>query len=390
MSYSTYTPNSFQSPLFASRNEKDGIYDTLLQSFKDAGPTGLCNAEYKGDFHPHSTDSWSGNYTYVDNTSSICTFNVLGEVLGEDHGTLLGAQGNHYPGANNDNVLTDYRKAKPVIVLGTPSGNTTSMADIFFNQICTFLDIRASEQSGETGKIYVKEIVKSIKNDGVLDTIVLTGGLLYTRKIDDRDNEAPVGPTPTDAGAPVLPKSQDVFVNARYNCRLMTGYGGNAYNQCYAGLVQPRWVDLDGDLIKPWEFHDKVRPGTLIVANISLQVFVIPQSNGPYKTKKIYNAVINLLRVMAESDLPIALPCPFVLGQSRTSQPSSVSAPTEQSAAAAAFANILPSPKSVKTRMAQSPGASTSSSSTSSSGDITMSDSSSPIKQKKACTATKH
>lgn len=86
--------------------------------------------------------------------------------------------------------------------------------------------------------------------------------------------------------------AQDVFVNARYNCRLMTGYGGNAYNQCYAGLVQPRWVDLDGDLIKPWEFHDKVRPGTLIVANISLQVFVIPQSNGPYKTKKVRPSVL--------------------------------------------------------------------------------------------------
>lgn len=89
------------SPLFSGREDAGGVYDSLFDDLKTAGPTALCNAEYNVDFFPRTSDNWSGNYTYVDKHSGFSTFIVVGEVLGENHGTLLGAQGNHYPGKDN-------------------------------------------------------------------------------------------------------------------------------------------------------------------------------------------------------------------------------------------------------------------------------------------------
>ncbi|KAJ3884579.1 hypothetical protein GG344DRAFT_83823 [Lentinula edodes] len=285
----------------------------------------------------------------------MSTFIVVGEVLGENHGTLLGAQGNHYPGKDNGNVITDQSKAKPVIVIGAPSGKHGGMSDIFYNQICTFFDICRHESIGETKeKFNVKEFVKSINNNHEMDAMILTGNLLYSvrdfafileitftqssqvhknddnsstpsgtashspykkRRLDERGSENSTTSTSVaDVDAVIYPELDQIVVGARYDHRCMTGYGGNGFNQCFAELIQPDWKDIDGNLILPWEFHDKVRPGTLVVVNVSLQVYVIPQKDSLPKNK-VYNAVINSLRVWAESDVPLALPKAFTAGK---------------------------------------------------------------------------
>ncbi|KAJ4472793.1 hypothetical protein C8J55DRAFT_563046 [Lentinula edodes] len=376
MSYYTYTPDSHMTPLFTCRNETDGIYDSLFNDIKDAGPTALCNAEYNIDFFARSSESWSGNYSYVNKHSGISTFIVVGEVLGENHGTLLGAQGNHYPGKDNGNVITDQSKAKPVIVIGAPSGKHSGMSDIFYNQLCTFFDIRRHESVGETKEKYnVKEFVKSINNNNVMDAMILTGGLLYSvHKNDDNSGAAsrtsahtPYKKRRLDETVPengttstlmsavdtiIFPEVDQIVVGARYDRRCMTGYGGNGFNQRFAELIQPDWKDIDGNLILPWEFHDKVRPGTLVVVNVSLQVYVIPQKDSLPKNK-VYNAVINSLRVWAESDVPLALPKAFTTG--KVSSQNGRSTPTQDSASAAAFANLHPSPKAPRARPTASP-----------------------------------
>ncbi|KAJ3804148.1 hypothetical protein F5876DRAFT_83677 [Lentinula aff. lateritia] len=224
-------------------------------------------------------------------------------------GTLLGAQGNHYPGKDNGNVITDQSKAKPVIVIGAPSGKHSGMSDIFYNQLCTFFDIRRHESIGEIRENFnVKEFVKSINNNNVMDAIILTGGLLYSvHKNDDNSGVASGtsahtpykkcrldetvsknGTTSTPMSAVntiIFPEVDQIVVRAHYDHRCMTGYGGNGFNQCFAELIQPDWKDIDGNLVLPWEFYDKVRPVTLVVVNVSLQVYMIAQKDNLPKNK---------------------------------------------------------------------------------------------------------
>ncbi|KIK53149.1 hypothetical protein GYMLUDRAFT_250578 [Collybiopsis luxurians FD-317 M1] len=311
MSYFTYVPNSFSSPLIQERTVGDGIYDKVVQSFIKLGPKALYNAEPNMHFFRSSSESWNKNGYMFRDADSV-----------------------QYSG-NVPQQLTDKSKAKWVIVIACPSQAPRNLKNLFKNQIAMFANMaEADGASDNTKDLLVKHMNCPLKNGEKDEAIALTSvTYMYTvpRKVNtssqstpspkkkyrkralDEDSESEpesaVEPEVVDPGVddgpPVLPTEREIFVGADYDRRLMPGYGGRVFAQCFARLVQQNWRRMDNKLILPWEYHEKLRPGTLIVANVSIRVWDMNATEGSKMRRK---AVINSLRVIATSDVPIVIP----------------------------------------------------------------------------------
>ncbi|KAJ3807935.1 hypothetical protein F5876DRAFT_67706 [Lentinula aff. lateritia] len=338
MSQFNYLPNSLPSSTFKSCVNPNGIYDCLAKLFAEIGAIALVNTEINQDFFPHNFgESWLMNYSYRDSNSSLFSANVFGEIVGEAHGMFLSAQ-------------ADYTKMK---VLACPSFATPPITNLFYNQLYTLDSIHNEDKKGEIRSglsVDAKEIAKSICTGGELDVIILTGLPLYSvfkkGKSSGKDNnltaatppcrtlkkrsltaasneDLPLLPIASEAVLPtaekqlVWPTAEDIFVGAEYNHQLMPDFGGPVFAFVKVKLIQLDWRDL----------------GTLVVANMSIQVYVMISKNGDGTVQKIYYAILNSLWIMAGSDVLIMPPVPVLPRTLLASQNSNQTAATPALAA---------------------------------------------------------
>ncbi|KAJ4464306.1 hypothetical protein C8J55DRAFT_493943 [Lentinula edodes] len=357
MSHYNYLPNSISTSLFEDRRKPGGIYDKLAEAFVSMGPNAIANAELDQDFFRFNfSEAWSSNYSFRGMDSNQYTANIFGEIVGKAHGTYTGAQGNHFVGNDptKPKLLDDYTKTKCTIVIACPSFATTAVSDLFYNQICTLSSIRDADKEEEDRAgtdVIPKDMVKALRSGGELDAITLTGPPLYTvlkkDKTSTSDNSfaSPAkrnlkkrnfASTVNDhSGAPhndILPDETAATTlafptGAEYDHRLMPDFGGPVFAMKKAKLIQPQWTDIRNELI--------VQPGTLVVATVCFEVFVMSPKSASESVRKIYHATITSLRVIAESDVIIAPPTPSVSNKKRTSVQ-----PVPSSAAASALASI--------------------------------------------------
>ncbi|KAJ3909203.1 hypothetical protein F5879DRAFT_918441 [Lentinula edodes] len=276
MSARLHTPGAFTSPLFEFRQRPGQIYDELTQLFKDMGPTAIANAEYGIDFFREKYgNEWSTHFCYVDSESQEFSGNLFGEILGDIHGTAFAS---------------------------------------------------------------VKEIVKELVSNRPLDAITLTGPLLYAvpqgerksgskknteidyvasklkkrklNKLSDAEEELAAGSYHSNHVDLGFPPDASITVGAQYDYKLMPDYGGKVFAFNKARLIQPDWRKLDGDLIVPWRNYLQLRPGTVVVANVSFRLHVLQPKDKRQCKRKVYQAVINYLKVVAESDISVLSPVP--------------------------------------------------------------------------------
>lgn len=97
------------------------------------------------------------------------------------------------------------------------------------------------------------------------------------------------------------------------------------FSQKFAKVVQQDWRDIDMSLIAPWDYADKLRPGTLVVACVNFKVYVSPIRSKPnvfrkvcshcctigghsHISRQVYVAHIKSLKVIATSDVPVTKP----------------------------------------------------------------------------------
>ncbi|THV01401.1 hypothetical protein K435DRAFT_853814 [Dendrothele bispora CBS 962.96] len=260
------------------------------------------------------------------------------------------------------------RSTKGIIVIGCPSLSSPALTDAWHNQLTTAVQLRDYDakwerETSSVPRAGAKEFVKNTNHpkdpDVAPDCMVLTGPPMYMvppqgtqsappknspseTRVGARDNmkkrrigssgesvsvkNEPSSPsTSTDVVAPangsnaprsvtaaastttslkVYPSGDQIFVGATYEPQLQHDYGGRSFDQVHARLVQPDFRDVAQRLICPWDFYDKLRPGTLIMANIDISVFVMDG-------RKIYHANILSLRVLGESDVPVDKPRPY-------------------------------------------------------------------------------
>ncbi|KAJ4464240.1 hypothetical protein C8J55DRAFT_567021 [Lentinula edodes] len=349
MSHYNYLPNNICTPMFEERKKPNGVYDKLAHAFTGMGANAIANAELNQDFFRFNfEEAWSSNYSFRGVDSKTYTGNIFGEIVGQSNGTFIGAQGNHYigPDPSNPKQLDDFTKTKCTIVLACPSFATPAISDLFYNQICTLSSIRDADQAEEIGsgtEVVPKEMVKSLRNSGDLDAIILTGPSLYTvmkrsKTLSNQKDQSSISPPAKrnmkkrscaerleDVGEPldlpIVPNvsadDPQIFVGAEYDHRLMPDFGGPIFAFRKAKLIQPQWMNIDNELIVPWKNYDYLRPGTLIAATICIEVFVMPIVLGSNKFRKIYHALITSLKVIAESDIAITPPVPFLSAQKK-------------------------------------------------------------------------
>ncbi|KAJ3915072.1 hypothetical protein F5877DRAFT_5704, partial [Lentinula edodes] len=262
-----------------------GIYDELIQLFSNMGPTAIANAEYSVDFYRERYgDEWSTHFCYVDGESKEFNGNLFGEIMGEGHGTAVGAQGSHFFGneKSSPNLLDDYTKTKCTIVLGCPSFASPAVSDLFYNQICTLSSIRDADKEEETHSNMVFVLKKSTSSDNGNSS---SPGSLAKRNLkkhnhttcdnDGTKEDEDIQPSVcTPVCVPSAP--HQIHVGAEYDHRLMPDFGGPVFAMKKAKLIQPQWNNINNELIVPWENYKYLRPGTVVVATICFEVFVMP------------------------------------------------------------------------------------------------------------------
>ncbi|KAJ3845864.1 hypothetical protein EV368DRAFT_89981 [Lentinula lateritia] len=277
--------------------------------------------------------------------------NLFGEILREVHSTFLGAQGNHFPGFNGSkpNLLMDHMKACTTIVLGCPSFAPPALQNLWYNQLCTFAGIHDADIKEE--KLEVKEITKGLEFSTHLDAITLSGGLIYTiptntknesHKLNEAEhgrkmykkhtynkhsNDAPIDIESSRLLKPYKwPLASKIYSGALYGHRLMPDFGRPLFTLKKAKPVQPDWRDVDGTLIVAWKNFSLMHPGTLIVTNISIWVHVLIAKNPKLPKCKVYQAIINSLKVVAKSEIPVATPVATLMGSKGSLGPHPTSA----------------------------------------------------------------
>ncbi|KAJ4472849.1 hypothetical protein C8J55DRAFT_563090 [Lentinula edodes] len=325
-------------PISQARLKPGGIYEELSDLFSSMGPAAIANAELGVDFFRQNFgDDFTSHFSYVDKDSEEFNANLFGEILGAAHGTCVGALGNHFLGSNADSLheIGDHTRTRCNIVLGCPTNASRRLKDLWHNQLCTLRSVSAGDRRvhGLSEVNDIKEIVKGTQSDHVFDAITLVGGVLYKlpdgdsssrdRVTEARDPEGPIKKRSIDVvnaehdglnrrardeTPPRIPRDSEISVGAMYDPRLMPDYGGHAFSIDKAKLVQPNWCKIDDSLIVPWKNYLHLRQGTVIVANISIRMHVLHPKNKKKPKRKVYQGIINYLKVVAESDIPVAFP----------------------------------------------------------------------------------
>ena len=76
-----------------------------------------------------------------------------------------------------------------------------------------------------------------------------------------------------------------IKLGALYDPRLIPDYGGPCFDHHHAQLKQLNIKDVDGKLVPPWKLYELLKPGTLIIANVTLHCFVFPEGERGRKVR---------------------------------------------------------------------------------------------------------
>ncbi|KAJ7912821.1 hypothetical protein B0H13DRAFT_2473669 [Mycena leptocephala] len=106
--------------------------------------------------------------------------------------------------------------------------------------------------------------------------------------------------------------SPTIKLGAYYDPRLLLDYGGGYFRHVKARLVQldvRDATDNSNALVPPWEFYERLRPGTLVLVSASLHIFVMNDTNSKGvarpKKRKVYQINAHSIKILADSDLPV-------------------------------------------------------------------------------------
>ncbi|KAK7023673.1 hypothetical protein VNI00_016556 [Paramarasmius palmivorus] len=317
----SYLPGSHSSDLFADRSKPGDVYETALSVLEDENFLSLARADYYTDFNRKLLDTWSGSYSFVDSNKKDLIVYACGEIVGSDHGTALGAMGNHFVGSSSTpNLLTDLSKPKHVIVLGKPSACSKKLDIEWHNQLVTLETLVCMDKDYDmsVGKEYqIKPPLKACEEGKANDAILVvpkirnaptkyrTKKRSYEETTNPEAQEEIVRDVGDDEKGPLpagdLPKDTSIKLHARYDPRVFRDYGGAIFAQKYAQAVQLDFQDRDGELIPPWKYPDLLRPGTFLILALQPLVWVTKDKTGV--VRKTYHLLIRSLRVFSTSDV---------------------------------------------------------------------------------------
>ncbi|KAF8054604.1 hypothetical protein FPV67DRAFT_1682464 [Lyophyllum atratum] len=206
-------------------------------------------------------EGWSGGYSYLDLRSSEEYKAVLfGQVMAASAGTLLSAKGNHYAGRPGDIVYVDVAR----LAHQNPGTGAEDASKRVKKR-----ELRTAEKAVKKGGAGAKTHVGLVSSG--MEGPVVTAGAFMSRG----SCQTMVAPT---------------SIWFKINC----------------GQQDVR--DPDDQLIPPWEMHTALRPGTLIMAECTLNAFHIKDKRGDGPDRRIYQVNAQSIRVLDYSKESVVIP----------------------------------------------------------------------------------
>ncbi|KAJ2912288.1 hypothetical protein MD484_g8125, partial [Candolleomyces efflorescens] len=306
----------------------EGAYDAVADLIHDLGEGFLGNVIYKKHF-VRSLARFGGNYLYRRRDGNEMEVFLFGEIVKRELGTAVGAAGT-YKFESPDGTfapITDKTRVKDRLALAAPTYGTRQLNVMFDNQIATLNDIRMAdegEEAQDNKSVQAYEWVKASvddPSDAPADLILVNLGYKYVDpNKENRGNFSSSGDgsprkricrqsvpqgrgtdaeEDTYASATVtgrhevesLKEAVDAHgrkVGTFYDPALLPDYGGPCFRLKKNKMVQADFRDSDGDLIPPWQYHDDLRPGTIVSIRGTLHCFVMPAKDGQVRDKKVY------------------------------------------------------------------------------------------------------
>ncbi|KAJ7097310.1 hypothetical protein B0H15DRAFT_945963 [Mycena belliarum] len=256
---------TYNNPIYALRNTS-GLYNAVAKQIEDMKLEALANLDYPETI-TRQIEEWSKNHKYLDTDGNELRVAIVGEILGMASGTIIRAHGNHYArDIDNFKPIDDKTKVKDTIAIGIPSAATTTMYNTCYNQnICAGQIVAHNADEDKRKGVFpiVKNWTKS-SLEGREQHDIMTLHMLPNRR-----PEAPVVAVETL----VTPGPEDIKLGAFYEPDLLPDFGGDYFNLVKAKLVQQDVRDVNSNLVPPWKIYDALKPGTLILALVSLHCF---------------------------------------------------------------------------------------------------------------------
>ncbi|KAJ6448506.1 hypothetical protein C8R47DRAFT_1228433 [Mycena vitilis] len=318
-----YSGPNIESPVYTDRADS-GLYDSVADQIVDMESDALANLDYPEHF-VRNIEEWSSNHRYVDLNGSELRVAVVGEILGPSMGTVLRAHGNYFAREGDDfKPIDDKTKVKDCLALGIPTLATVKLYNTVLNQIIVAGQVTGANEDEDfrAGRNpIVKNWTKASKEGDDHDIMMVymlpkygvpasagapTVKRTSKRRLDEVDAET--GSPKTQTSANSEPRREDIRLGAHYEPTLLPDYGGPYFNHVKSKLVQLDVRDINNDLIPPWKFYDALKPGTLVLALVSLHCFVMTDTSGKErKERKIYQMNAHSIRVLSDSDEPVEI-----------------------------------------------------------------------------------
>ncbi|KAJ6611449.1 hypothetical protein B0H10DRAFT_2224099 [Mycena sp. CBHHK59/15] len=289
-----------------------GLYDAVVEQLVKMDKQALGNVDYIDDF----ASMWSIGHPTPGSTTAA--------IAGPVHGTVLRAAGNFYVRDGDFKPLDDKANVKDILALTTPTCATIQLANFFENQTLPLRHIISTEATQDEGKGYIlKPWLRALEDNSAQDDLIIAHMLpkydsrfcwnsstsyptrRAKRKLDDVTPRKGVSTSIVSIPArtaPVKPNDSEIKIGAFYDPHLLSDYGGPFFAHVQNKLLQ---LDVRDALksIPPWDFYDRLKPGTLVLARVSLHIFNMESGE---RKRKVYQINAHSVKVLADSDAEVA------------------------------------------------------------------------------------
>ncbi|KAJ8503416.1 hypothetical protein ONZ45_g10877 [Pleurotus djamor] len=296
------------SSIIRDRYLHGGVYEQIYHKMTslEVDPSKmLATTEYKIDFHMRPAGK--NNFSFNRSDGSLATFMCFGEIAPAEDGTMLSAKGNHFSGASAGGdrfkPITDEAKCKNILVLRRPLSSPPAIDYLYEEQIGLLHEIVSSVDVDYGSDWENREWTRMISTSrmNVPDAIPVStmpiygrpkGGPEQVNRIVRKKNHRPE----TSSG-PTLFHASPVYEGAHYEPSVLSDFGGQYFQLKSHKLAQQSFYDMDNALIPPWKVYEELRPGTLVLAHVSLHCFV-----NPSEKKRYFQVKLEKLRIVGESN----------------------------------------------------------------------------------------
>ncbi|KAJ6618088.1 hypothetical protein B0H10DRAFT_1276479 [Mycena sp. CBHHK59/15] len=362
---------------FVERLES-GLYASVYDQISKMDNT-LGNIEYIGT-RRRAPDifrvvDWSKNIVFKDGPgkdASEYRAAIIGEIAHPSLGTTISAKGNHYDGRDGEpfKPIDDKSKVKDVIVLRAPTMCPLDFQCFWDNQSTILQDIEnteiATDQAAGWNPSFRSCLRSTTTQNPRKDLITIVTERKYgvpaaagapriaapetPQKVErvkrkfvnadnaDSDSESaggsanPAAPSVRGKAEVEIPSEDQIKLGAFYDPRLLEDFGGPPYFRFVNGMLKQLDIrDSQNKLIAPWNNYGALRPGSLILAIISIHMYTFKsEGNDGDRDRKFFQLNAHSIRVLDESDFPgekCLPPVPRTMEDGPSAGPSTPSTP---------------------------------------------------------------